>query len=100
MRSLLLLFAFHFSLLTFAQTHVVVLGFDGMSGAGVQQTATPHFDEIKKNGAFTYKAESVIPTVSSPNWAAMIMVSMASVFAKRANPSHSYTHSITAFGFC
>lgn len=72
MRTLLVLFIFQSSLFTFAQTHVVVLGFDGMSGAGVQQTATPHFDEIKRNGAYTYKAESVIPTVSSPNWAAMI----------------------------
>ncbi len=52
--------------------HVVVLGFDGMGGMGVQNTSTPHFDFIKQNGSHTYKARSVFPTVSSPNWAAMI----------------------------
>ena len=72
MRIPILLFAFLLTLCTYAQTHVVVLGFDGMSGMGVQKIATPHFDEIKKNGAYTYKAKSVIPTVSSPNWASMI----------------------------
>lgn len=52
--------------------HVVVLGFDGMSGRGVARTHTPNLDSLKAHGAYTYKAEAVIPTVSSPNWASMI----------------------------
>jgi predicted AlkP superfamily pyrophosphatase or phosphodiesterase len=58
----------------FAQqpVHVIVLGFDGMSGCGVKATHTPNFDSIKAHGAYTLKAETVLPTVSSPNWASMI----------------------------
>lgn len=58
----------------FAQkpVHVVVLGFDGMSGQGIKRTHTPNFDSLKTHGAYTYKATAVIPTVSSPNWASMI----------------------------
>lgn len=52
--------------------HVIVLGFDGMSGQGIQKTSTPNFDLLKARGAYTYKAEAVIRTVSSPNWASMI----------------------------
>ncbi|MCW5906790.1 MAG: alkaline phosphatase [Chitinophagales bacterium] len=55
-----------------AQPRVIVLGFDGLSGQGIQKTATPHFDFLKQRGAYTYKAEAVIRTVSSPNWASMI----------------------------
>ncbi len=70
----LLLFMTVATLLCSAQTrkHVVVLGFDGMSGMGIQKTSTPHFDFIKKNGAYTHRARAVFPTTSSPNWAAMI----------------------------
>lgn len=52
--------------------HVVVLGFDGMSGSGVKAAHTPNFDSLKANGAHTLKAEAVLPTSSSTNWASMI----------------------------
>ncbi len=61
--------------ISFAQEtkHVVVLGFDGMSAAGVRNSETPIFNELMKNGAWTLHAHAVMPTSSSPNWASMIM---------------------------
>src|SRR5215475_12912326 len=56
-----------------AADHVVVLGFDGMSPNGVELAATPVIHELMKRGAFTMHARGVMPTVSSPNWASMIM---------------------------
>ena len=53
--------------------HVVVIGIDGLSPDGVQKAATPHFHQLMKAGASTLHARAVMPTVSSPNWASMIM---------------------------
>ncbi len=62
-------------IISFAQQakHVVVLGFDGMSAAGIKNSTTPVFNELMKNGAWTLHARAVMPTSSSPNWASMIM---------------------------
>lgn len=54
------------------KTKVVVLGFDGLGGIALSKANTPHINELKKNGVYTYHARSVFPTVSSPNWAAMV----------------------------
>lgn len=70
MRQTLLIF-FLIPLLTTAQ-RVIVLGFDGMGGQALKKVHTPNFDSLRANGAYTYKAEAVIPTSSSSNWAAMI----------------------------
>lgn len=67
----ILLISFFAPLLCFSQ-RVIVLGFDGMGGQVLKKVHTPNFDTLRANGAYTYKAEAVIPTVSSPNWAAMI----------------------------
>ena len=56
-----------------AADHVVVLGFDGLSPNGIEKAKTPVFHELMRRGAFTLHARGVIPTVSSPNWASMIM---------------------------
>jgi predicted AlkP superfamily pyrophosphatase or phosphodiesterase len=63
------------SILSFAQEakHIVVLGFDGMSAAGIRNSETPVFNKLMKNGAWTLHARAVMPTSSSPNWASMIM---------------------------
>ena len=61
-------------LLSSAQSpKVIVLGFDGLSGWGVNQTPTPVFTKARTQGASTLKAKAVFPTSSSPNWASMIM---------------------------
>src|SRR5271168_3442225 len=53
--------------------HVVVIGVDGLSPDGIQKAATPHLHALMKAGASTLHARAVMPTVSSPNWASMIM---------------------------
>ncbi len=53
--------------------HVVVLGVDGMSPAGIQRATTPNFNRVLNEGAFSFKARGVMGTSSSQNWASMIM---------------------------
>ena len=53
--------------------HVVIIGVDGLSPDGVRKAATPVLHQLMKTGASTLHARGVMPTVSSPNWASMIM---------------------------
>ncbi|MDD4193418.1 MAG: alkaline phosphatase family protein [Mangrovibacterium sp.] len=52
--------------------HVVVIGIDGMSVQGLLQASTPCMDSLMQNGAYSFKVRSVLPTVSMPNWNAML----------------------------
>jgi predicted AlkP superfamily pyrophosphatase or phosphodiesterase len=56
-----------------AQTRVVVVGVDGLSPDGIRTAKTPRLHELMNRGAWTLKARAVMPTVSSPNWASIIM---------------------------
>ena len=53
--------------------YMVVIGCDGLSPDGVQKAKTPNMDDLMRRGAYTFHARAVMPTVSSPNWASMIM---------------------------
>ncbi len=53
--------------------HVVIVGVDGLSPDGVRRAQAPNLARLMKEGAFTLHARGVMPTVSSPNWASMIM---------------------------
>jgi predicted AlkP superfamily pyrophosphatase or phosphodiesterase len=53
--------------------YVVVVGIDGLSPDGIQKAETPNLHQLIKTGASTLHARAVMPTVSSPNWASMIM---------------------------
>jgi predicted AlkP superfamily pyrophosphatase or phosphodiesterase len=53
--------------------HVVIVGVDGLSPDGVWKAKTPNLGRMMKEGAYTLHARGVMPTVSSPNWASMIM---------------------------
>lgn len=53
--------------------HVVVVGIDGMRGDAIEQAKTPNMHKLMAQGASTVKAKAVFPTVSSPNWASIIM---------------------------
>jgi predicted AlkP superfamily pyrophosphatase or phosphodiesterase len=53
--------------------YVVIIGIDGLSPDGIQKAATPYLHRLMKAGASTLHARAVMPTVSSPNWASMIM---------------------------
>ena len=67
--------------------HVVVAGIDGM-GVFNQRTPTPNMDRIFADGAVTYNARSLSPTISAQNWGSMIV---------GANPEvHGMTNSSTS----
>ena len=53
--------------------HVVVFGVDGLTARGVEKAPTLVMHSLMANGLWTLRARAVIPTVSSPNWAAMVM---------------------------
>jgi predicted AlkP superfamily pyrophosphatase or phosphodiesterase len=53
--------------------HVLVIGVDGLSPAGIRAARTPNLDRLMKEGAWSFTAGAVMPSVSSPNWASMIM---------------------------
>jgi predicted AlkP superfamily pyrophosphatase or phosphodiesterase len=53
--------------------YVVVIGVDGLSPDGVRKAKVPNLNRLMKEGAHTLHARGVMPTVSSPNWASMIM---------------------------
>jgi predicted AlkP superfamily pyrophosphatase or phosphodiesterase len=53
--------------------HVLVIGVDGLSPKGIQAARTPNLNKLMKTGAYSFTAQSVMPSVSSPNWASMIM---------------------------
>lgn len=53
--------------------HVVVIGVDGLSPDGIIKAKTPNLDELVKQGAHSFKAQAVMPSSSSPNWASLIM---------------------------
>jgi arylsulfatase A-like enzyme len=56
-----------------AQTHVVVIGVDGLDPEGIKDAKTPNIHAMMKNGSWSFHERAVFPTVSSPNWASMIM---------------------------
>ncbi|MDR1780557.1 MAG: alkaline phosphatase family protein [Tannerella sp.] len=52
--------------------HVVVIGLDGMSTQGFREANTPCMDSLMRNGAYSYEMRCIIPSVSKPNWNAML----------------------------
>ncbi|MBS1877600.1 MAG: alkaline phosphatase [Acidobacteria bacterium] len=57
-----------------AQTveHVVVFGVDGLAARAIDKSRAPNMVRLMERGSWTLRARSVIPTVSSPNWSALI----------------------------
>ena len=51
---------------------VILIGVDGMSTDGFQQAITPNLDSLIANGAVSLHTRSVMPTVSAPNWGAIL----------------------------
>ncbi|MBI4905370.1 MAG: alkaline phosphatase [Acidobacteria bacterium] len=54
-------------------SHVIVVGIDGLGSEGLRASKSPNIRKLMKEGSWTLGARGVIPTVSSPNWASMIM---------------------------
>ena len=58
--------------------YVAVIGIDGMGGFN-KDAETPCMDEIFKDGAYTYEAYSMDPTISAENWGGMLLGAEPSV---------------------
>lgn len=53
--------------------NVVVIGIDGFSASGLKKAKAPLLDSLMSAGAYSTSVRTVLPTVSSPNWASLIM---------------------------
>jgi hypothetical protein len=53
--------------------HVVVIGIDGFSASGLRKANPAFMDSLMSVGAYSLSVRTVLPTVSSPNWASLIM---------------------------
>ncbi len=52
--------------------HVLVIGVDGLGTHGIPMAKTPHMDDMMKNGAYSLKARTVMPSRSGPAWSSII----------------------------
>ncbi|MDR3194331.1 MAG: alkaline phosphatase family protein [Tannerella sp.] len=52
--------------------HVVVIGLDGLSSTGFRASVKPCMDSLLQHGAYSYTVRCILPTVSTPNWNAML----------------------------
>ncbi|MDR1938001.1 MAG: alkaline phosphatase family protein [Tannerellaceae bacterium] len=52
--------------------HIVVIGIDGMSSFGLKAAHTPCMDSLMRNGAYSFTVRCILPSVSTPNWNAML----------------------------
>ncbi len=54
-------------------SHVIVIGYDGLSPRGIAEATAPTWQKFLKEGSSTMTARAVMPTSSSSNWGSMIM---------------------------
>jgi predicted AlkP superfamily pyrophosphatase or phosphodiesterase len=73
---------------------VVVIGVDGLSPDGIRIAGTPHLDRLMARGAWTLAARAVIPTVSSPNWASILMGAGPSQHGVTSNDWNPQRHDV------
>lgn len=53
--------------------HIIMIGVDGLGSEWVRQNDLPNIKSLMEQGSWTLRARGIVPTVSSPNWASMIM---------------------------
>jgi predicted AlkP superfamily pyrophosphatase or phosphodiesterase len=82
--------------------HIVVVGIDGMTASSVNRAKTPNMHDVMARGAYTLHGRSVDPSVSSPNWASIIMGSKPETHGITSNDwKPSDTSAVpTIFGLC
>lgn len=56
-----------------AEPRLVIIGLDGCSPDGIRHAEAPNLARLREQGSWSFRARGVMPTVSSPNWASMIM---------------------------
>ena len=73
--------------------YAVLIGIDGMGNFN-RLTDTPCMDKIFENGAYTYDALSLDPTISAQNWGAMLLGASPAVHGLTNSivSSHPYTN--------
>lgn len=72
--------------------HVIVIGIDGLGAEALRAAKAPQLRRLMHVGAWTLEARGVLPTVSSPNWASMIMGAgpeQHGVLSNQWEPGHS-----------
>src|SRR5262245_4685229 len=74
--------------------HVRVIGVDGRGSEGLRRAKAPVIRKLIGQGAHTFSARAVIPTVSSPNWASMIMGAGPEEHGVTSNAWEPGTHEI------
>lgn len=61
---------------TQAPKHVLFVGMDGMSGRSFQEgVAAPNIRALAERGSWTWRARSILPSSSAPNWASIFQCS-------------------------
>lgn len=81
---------------------VILFGVDGLNTKDLQATDTPNIDSLMARGSWTMNAQAVLPTSSSPNWAAMIMGAppeLTRVFANGWHRKQEYVPNPTCDSF-
>ncbi len=52
--------------------HIFLIGIDGLSNNGLKLARTPNLDRLVEEGVLVVHNRGVMPTVSKPNWAAIL----------------------------
>jgi len=53
-------------------TNVILIGIDGMMGEALRKAYVPNIDSIKQQGVISWNTRCVMPSLSAPNWAAIL----------------------------
>lgn len=56
-----------------SDVHIILIGFDGWGSHSLEKADMPIIRDMMKQGSWTLKKRSVLPSSSSPNWASMFM---------------------------
>ncbi|GAL84946.1 hypothetical protein MYP_2174 [Sporocytophaga myxococcoides] len=57
----------------FSQKRIVFIGVDGLGSRILKKANTPVWDSLATMGSYSYNVNAVLPTLSNPNWASLLM---------------------------
>jgi predicted AlkP superfamily pyrophosphatase or phosphodiesterase len=66
--------------------HVFLIGLDGWGGYSFERSNMPTVNSMIIKGSYTFKALSVMPSITIPNWASMFMGAGPDVHGYKTNP--------------
>ncbi|WP_257658507.1 alkaline phosphatase [Parapedobacter lycopersici] len=76
--------------------HIVVIGIDGLSASGLRGAETPVMDSLIAAGSASWSARTVLPSVSSPNWASILLGAGPEQHGVTSNDWKLETHTLPA----